>query len=141
MRFLIAGAGAIGGYMGACLARAGQDVTLFARGPHLRAIEERGLAVISAEGDFHVRPKVTGDLTQAGQVAGDGRVHVEIAFGADDGQATLLDGAQVRTAGQESDVRAGARQASPHVAADGPRSGDQKPHGYALVSALATSPR
>jgi 2-dehydropantoate 2-reductase len=66
MRFLIAGAGAIGGYMGACLARAGQDVTLFARGPHLRAIEERGLAVISAEGDFHVRPKVTGDLTQAG---------------------------------------------------------------------------
>jgi len=69
MRFLIAGAGAIGGYMGACLARAGEDVTLFARGPHLRAIEQRGLAVISAEGDFHVHPPVTGDLadlTRAG---------------------------------------------------------------------------
>ncbi|MGA3096227.1 MAG: 2-dehydropantoate 2-reductase [Bryobacteraceae bacterium] len=69
MRFLIAGAGAIGGYMGACLARAGEDVTLFARGPHLRAIEQRGLAVISADGDFHVRPPVTGDLaglTKAG---------------------------------------------------------------------------
>jgi len=66
MRFLIAGAGAIGGYIGACLARAGQDVTLFARGPHLRAIEERGLAVIGAGGDFQVHPNVTGDLAQAG---------------------------------------------------------------------------
>lgn len=65
MRFLIAGAGAIGGYLGACLARAGQDVTLFARGPHLRAMEERGLAVLSAGGDFRVHPKVTGDLAQA----------------------------------------------------------------------------
>ena len=65
MRFLIAGAGAIGGYLGACLARAGQDVTLFARGPHLRAMEERGLAVLSAGGDFQVHPKVTGDLAQA----------------------------------------------------------------------------
>ena len=44
MRFLIAGAGAIGGYIGACMARAGQDVTLFARGPHLRAMQERGSA-------------------------------------------------------------------------------------------------
>jgi 2-dehydropantoate 2-reductase len=66
MRFLIAGAGAIGGYLGACLARAGQDVTLFARGPHLRAMEERGLTVLSAAGDFRVHPRVTGDLTQAG---------------------------------------------------------------------------
>ena len=40
MKFLIAGAGAIGAYMGACMARAGQDVTLFARGPHLRAMQE-----------------------------------------------------------------------------------------------------
>ena len=37
MRTLIAGAGAIGGYIGALMARAGQDVTLYARGPHLRA--------------------------------------------------------------------------------------------------------
>ena len=66
MRFLIAGARAIGGYVGACLARAGEDVTLFARGPHLRAIEQRGLAILSAEGDFHVHPRVTGDLADAG---------------------------------------------------------------------------
>ena len=66
MHFLIAGAGAIGGYLGACLARAGHDVTLFARGPHLRAIKERGLTVLSGDGDFHVDPRVTGDLAQAG---------------------------------------------------------------------------
>ena len=39
MKFLIAGAGAIGGYIGARLARAGFDVTLLARGPHLRALQ------------------------------------------------------------------------------------------------------
>lgn len=62
MKFAIAGAGAIGGYIGACLARAGQDVTLFARGPHLQAMRERGLRVISEDGDFEVHPAVTGDL-------------------------------------------------------------------------------
>jgi 2-dehydropantoate 2-reductase len=66
MRFLIAGAGAIGGYIGACLARAGEDVTLFARGAHLRAMEEHGLRVISDAGDFEVRPKITGSLADAG---------------------------------------------------------------------------
>src|SRR5689334_17490773 len=68
MRFLIAGAGAIGGYVGACMARAGQDVTLYARGPHLRAMQENGLRVLSAEGDFEVRPRVTGNLADAGPV-------------------------------------------------------------------------
>jgi 2-dehydropantoate 2-reductase len=68
MRFLIAGAGAIGGYLGACMARAGLDVTLYARGPHLRAMQERGLRVLSADGDFEVRPPVIGDLAEAGDV-------------------------------------------------------------------------
>lgn len=68
MRFLIAGAGAIGGYIGACMARAGQDVTLFARGPHLRAMEEHGLRIISGDGNFHVRPRMVGDLSKAGNV-------------------------------------------------------------------------
>lgn len=66
MRFLIAGAGAIGGYIGAKLARAGKDVTLFARGPHLRAMQERGLRVISPDGDFEERPRVIGSLDEAG---------------------------------------------------------------------------
>jgi len=66
MRFLIAGAGAIGGYLGARMAKAGVDVTLYARGPHLKAMQERGLRVISADGDFEVRPRVVGNLEDAG---------------------------------------------------------------------------
>src|SRR5262245_18841017 len=66
MRIVIAGAGAIGGYIGARLALAGADVVLFARGPHLNAMQERGLRVQSAEGDFEVRPQVTGDLQSIG---------------------------------------------------------------------------
>lgn len=66
MRIVIAGAGAIGGYIGARLARAGADVVLFARGPHLRAMQERGLRVKSPDGDFEVRPEVTGDLAAIG---------------------------------------------------------------------------
>jgi len=66
MRFLIAGAGAIGGYIGACMARAGFDVTLFARGPHLKAMQEHGLQVKSAAGDFVVHPRIVSSLSEAG---------------------------------------------------------------------------
>ena len=66
MKIVIAGAGAIGGYLGACVARAGGDVTLFARGPHLEAMRTRGLRVLSPDGDFEVRPAVTGDLASIG---------------------------------------------------------------------------
>ena len=52
--------------MGAKLARAGVDVTLFARGAHLEAMRERGLRVISPDGDFEVRPPVIGSLENAG---------------------------------------------------------------------------
>ena len=67
MRIVIAGAGAIGGYLGAKLTRAGADVVLFARGPHLRAMQQRGLRVHSPEGDFEVKPAVTGELASIGQ--------------------------------------------------------------------------
>src|SRR3954469_19324682 len=67
MKIVIAGAGAIGGYIGARLAKAGADVVLFARGPHLKAMQERGLRVISPDGDFEVRPQATGDLATIGQ--------------------------------------------------------------------------
>ena len=66
MRIVIAGAGAIGGYIGARLARAGADVVLFARGPHLHAMQTRGLRVRSEEGDFEVKPQVAGDLAAIG---------------------------------------------------------------------------
>src|SRR5215831_21398257 len=52
VRFVIVGAGAIGAYIGARMAQAGLDVTLFARGPHLRAMQERGVRVTSPQGDF-----------------------------------------------------------------------------------------
>jgi len=68
MKFLIAGAGAIGGYMGACMARAGQDVTLFARGPHLRAMQENGVRVKSVDGDFEAHPKIAANLEDVGPV-------------------------------------------------------------------------
>ena len=68
MKFLIAGAGAIGAYMGACMARAGQDVTLFARGPHLRAMQEHGVRVKSVDGDFEAHPKIPENLEEVGPV-------------------------------------------------------------------------
>ncbi len=62
MRFAILGAGAIGGYVGACLARAGLDVTLIARGAHLAAIRSHGIRVLSPDGDFHAGPCATDDI-------------------------------------------------------------------------------
>lgn len=50
MRYIIYGAGAIGGVIGARLHLSGQDVTLVARGAHLKALQEKGLTFISAEG-------------------------------------------------------------------------------------------
>ena len=66
MKFVVAGAGAIGGYIGAKMAHAGMDVTLFARGPHCRAMLEHGVRVQSAEGDFEARPHVTDTLESIG---------------------------------------------------------------------------
>lgn len=49
-KICIYGAGAIGGFMGAMLAKAGADVSLVARGPHLAAMQENGLVLETAEG-------------------------------------------------------------------------------------------
>lgn len=62
MRFAVVGAGAIGAYVGAALARGGSDVTLIARGAHLAAMQENGVQVLSPRGDFHVHPAATDDL-------------------------------------------------------------------------------
>ena len=63
MKFAILGAGATGGYLGACLARAGLDVTLIARGRHLEAMRERGVRVLEADGSsFTARPACTDRL-------------------------------------------------------------------------------
>lgn len=54
MKIIIAGAGAVGGYYGGVLARAGHDVFFIARGSHLNALKEKGLTVKSVDGDFAV---------------------------------------------------------------------------------------
>jgi 2-dehydropantoate 2-reductase len=51
MKICIFGAGAIGGYMGVKLATAGADVSLVARGPHLAAMNEKGLTLIEEDKD------------------------------------------------------------------------------------------
>ncbi len=62
MKFAVLGAGAIGAYAGAALARGGAEVTLIARGAHLAAMASRGVRVLSPRGDFTAHPRATGDL-------------------------------------------------------------------------------
>jgi 2-dehydropantoate 2-reductase len=62
VKFAVLGAGAIGGYVGAALARGGADVTLIARGAHLAAMADRGVRVLSPRGDFTAHPRATSDL-------------------------------------------------------------------------------
>src|SRR5436190_23466553 len=68
MKFAIVGAGAIGAFLGAMLAKSGQDVTLFGRGPHLRTMQENGVRVRGEIGEFQVHPKATDNLASIGQV-------------------------------------------------------------------------
>jgi 2-dehydropantoate 2-reductase len=55
MRIIIMGAGGLGGYFGARLAAAGNDVAFVARGAHLAAIKQDGLRITSARGHLHLR--------------------------------------------------------------------------------------
>ena len=57
MKTLVVGAGAVGGYFGGRLARAGEDVTFLARGETLEALRRGGLRIDSAVHDsFRIRP-------------------------------------------------------------------------------------
>ena len=56
MRIIIFGTGGAGGFFGAQLARAGEDVTFIARGEHLRAIHANGLRVETPGGEIVVSP-------------------------------------------------------------------------------------
>lgn len=62
LSYLIIGAGGTGGAIGAYMARAGKDVTLIARGAHLKAMKEKGLAVLRPAGDFTVEPIHVSDM-------------------------------------------------------------------------------
>ena len=69
MRIAVMGAGAVGGYFGGLLARAGEDVTFIARGAHLDAIRRYGLRVASdISGEFTVKANATHDASSLGPV-------------------------------------------------------------------------
>jgi 2-dehydropantoate 2-reductase len=57
MKICIFGAGAIGGYMGAKLARRGPTSASSARGPHLAAMQAKGLTLIEEEERFRAGPR------------------------------------------------------------------------------------
>lgn len=96
MRIAVIGAGGVGGYFGAKLARAGNDVAFVARGAQLAALRERGLRVESAGGDIALS-----------RVA------------ATDDPATLAPVDVVMLCVKLWDVEAATRQAAPLVAAGG----------------------
>ena len=62
MRFAVLGAGAIGAYVGASLARGGAEVILIARGANLAAMRRDGVKVLSPRGDFEAKPEATDEL-------------------------------------------------------------------------------
>ncbi|MGK3141648.1 ketopantoate reductase family protein [Pantoea sp. C2G6] len=67
MRILIAGAGATGGYFGARLAQAGQDVTFLVREKRYQQLQTHGLVLQTPQGREQLQPQ----LTQASTLAGD----------------------------------------------------------------------
>lgn len=66
MKICIFGAGAIGGYMGVKLAQAGADVSLVARGPHLAAMQKRGLTLIEEDSETTVKVTASNDPADLG---------------------------------------------------------------------------
>jgi 2-dehydropantoate 2-reductase len=56
MKIAVVGSGALGSYYGAMLARDGRDVHFLLRSDY-EAVRRNGIRILSAQGDFHVRPK------------------------------------------------------------------------------------
>ncbi|MCI6714532.1 MAG: 2-dehydropantoate 2-reductase [Lachnospiraceae bacterium] len=57
MKYLIIGAGGTGGSIGAYMTQSGKDVTLIARGEHLKRIQEQGLKMeTTSKGNYTVQP-------------------------------------------------------------------------------------
>jgi 2-dehydropantoate 2-reductase len=68
MKIAIVGVGAIGGYVGGCLAHAGENVTFIARGANLEALKSRGIRLILSDGTEQAVPEVraTANYAEAG---------------------------------------------------------------------------
>jgi 2-dehydropantoate 2-reductase len=67
MQVCVYGAGAIGGHLAVRLARGGADVSVIARGPHLEAIQARGLTVHAVDGTHTERVRATHDPAELGR--------------------------------------------------------------------------
>jgi 2-dehydropantoate 2-reductase len=68
MKFVVVGAGAIGGHVGVALSQGGSEVVLVARGPHLAALRSRGITVTSPRGDRSAKLEATDDIESIGPV-------------------------------------------------------------------------
>ena len=63
MKYLVIGAGGVGGSIGAFMTEAGKDVTLIARGEHLKKMQENGLAMeTTVKGNYVVNPIKATDM-------------------------------------------------------------------------------
>jgi len=71
MRFVVLGAGAVGGVLGGLLAEAGHDVTLVARGEHLAALQSDGLTIESADRVVTLPVPACADAAGAGAAEAD----------------------------------------------------------------------
>ncbi len=58
MKIAIVGVGAIGGYIGTCLANAGDEVTFIARGANLAALRSQGIRLVMGDGSEKAGPRV-----------------------------------------------------------------------------------
>jgi len=66
MKIRVFGGGAIGGHLAMRLHKAGADVSIIARGPHLEAIQTKGLTVHAVDGEHHARLHASSDPAQLG---------------------------------------------------------------------------
>lgn len=63
MKYLVIGAGGTGGSIGAYMTEAGKDVTLIARGEHLKQMQEQGLHMETTQkGNYTVKPINAADM-------------------------------------------------------------------------------
>jgi 2-dehydropantoate 2-reductase len=88
MRFIVYGAGAIGGAIGGRLFEAGHDVTFVARGDHLRALRDEGLTLVLPDGSATLRVPTVGHPAEADLRDGD---VVILAMKGQDTPAALVD--------------------------------------------------
>lgn len=68
VRVSVVGAGAIGGYMAVRLAKAGHDVSVIARGPHLAAIRSNGLKLVERDENGAATETVASNLTATDRI-------------------------------------------------------------------------